>query len=117
MTLIDPRAEYVVRHPGAFALQVINAFRKNQGMLLAGAVAYYTLLSIVPLLILIVIGLSHFIEQAELLATLRRALEWIVPGQSKAHVEELASFVNNRDAVCVGLLVTTIVFSPLACTV
>jgi membrane protein len=117
MALIDPRSEYVVTHPGTFALQVIKAFRKNQGMLLAGAVAYYTLLSIVPLLILIVIGLSHFIEQAELLATLRRALEWIVPGQSKALVEELASFVNNRDVIGVVLLVTMIFFSSLAFTV
>jgi uncharacterized BrkB/YihY/UPF0761 family membrane protein len=30
----------------------LRAFRANQGLLLAGAVAYYTLLSIVPLLIL-----------------------------------------------------------------
>ena len=76
-------------HPGAFALQVIKAFRANQGLLLAGAVAYYTLLSIVPLLILVVIALSHVIDQAVLLETLRRALEWVVPGQSKAVVQEL----------------------------
>ena len=41
----------VLQHPGAFALRVLKAFRKNQGLLLAGAVAYYALLSIVPLLI------------------------------------------------------------------
>jgi len=28
-----------LRHPGAFALQTLKAFRANQGLLLAGAVA------------------------------------------------------------------------------
>ena len=54
--LISPQGAQVLKHPGAFALRVITAFRANQGLLLAGAVAYYTLLSIVPLLILIVIA-------------------------------------------------------------
>ena len=45
-------AKKVFKQPGAFALAVIKQFRANQGVLLAGAVAYYTLLSLVPLLIL-----------------------------------------------------------------
>ena len=73
----------VLKHPGAFALQTLKAFRANQGLLLAGAVAYYALLSIVPLLILTVIALSYVIDQAELLVTLGRYLEWLVPGQSR----------------------------------
>ena len=36
----------MLRHPGAFALAVIKEFRANQGVLLEGAVAYYTLLSL-----------------------------------------------------------------------
>ncbi len=79
-------ATYVLQHPGAFVLATLKSFKVNQGLLLAGAVAYYTLLSLVPLLILIVIALSHYIEQAELLATLGRYLEWLVPGQSTAVV-------------------------------
>lgn len=104
-------------HPGAFALQVIKAFRANQGLLLAGAVAYYTLLSIVPLLILVVIALSHVIDQAVLLETLRRALEWVVPGQSRAVVQELAAFLAHRDVLGWVLLGTMLVFSSLAFTV
>ena len=53
---------------------MLKAFRKNQGLLLAGAVAYYTLLSLIPLLILMLIGLSHVIEQSRLLATDRRSV-------------------------------------------
>src|SRR5688572_5038460 len=60
----------ILRHPGGFALRVFKAFRANQGLLLAGALAYYTLLSLIPLLILLLIGLSRFIDQARLLTTL-----------------------------------------------
>ena len=55
-----------LRRIGAFAWRTLKAFRKNQGFLLAGAVAYYALLSIIPLLILIVMGLSHFVPEVEL---------------------------------------------------
>ena len=81
ITLVTPEAKQIIQHPATFALQVIRAFRANLGLLLAGAVAYYTLLSIVPLLILVVIGLSQVVDQAVLFATLRRALEWVAPGQ------------------------------------
>ncbi len=110
-------AAHVITHPGAFALQVWRGFRANQGLLLAGAVAYYTLLSIVPALILIVIALSHVIDQAELLHTLGRYLEWLVPGQSKAMVKELATFLEHREVIGWLLLVTMIFFSSLAFTV
>src|SRR5437764_6819393 len=99
-------AAYVLQHPRTFVLQVLRAFTRNQGLLLAGAVAYYTLLSIVPLLILIVIALSHVIGQAELLFTLGRYLEWLVPGQSKAIVGELSSFLAHRDVLGWVLLLT-----------
>ena len=108
------RATDVLLHPGAFALQVLKAFRANQGLLLAGAVAYYALLSIVPLLILTVIALSHVVDQAELLRTIGRYLEWIVPGQSRAIVAELASFLAHRDVLGWVLLASMLFFSSLA---
>jgi YihY family inner membrane protein len=117
MKIMSPQAEYVVTHPGAFALQVLKAFRANQGLLLAGAVAYYALLSIVPLLILFVIALSHVIGEAEVLQALARYLEWLIPGQSKAIVTELANFMAHRDVIGWLLLVTMIFFSSLAFTV
>ena len=117
MTFLSPEARQLVSHPAAFTLQVIRAFRANQGLLLAGAVAYYTLLSIVPLLILIVIGLSHVVDQAALLETLRRVLEWVAPGQSRALVEELAAFLRHRTVIGWVLLATMLFFSSLAFSV
>lgn len=117
MSFIDPRARVVLRHPFAFAVTVLKAFRANQGLLLAGAVAYYALLSIVPLLILSVIALSHVIEESLLLQTLARYLEWLIPGQSASVVRELANFLEHRDVVGWVLLGTMIFFSSLAFTV
>jgi membrane protein len=117
MRLISPQAAHVLKSPGAFAWCVLKAFKKNQGLLLAGAVAYYALLSVVPLLILAVIALSHVIDQGELLATLGRYLEWLVPGQSKAVIAELRNFLDHREVVGWLLLVTMLFFSSLAFTV
>jgi membrane protein len=79
---LDSRAPYrveaistIARHPGAFVIRTLKAFLANQGLLLAGAVAYYSLLSIVPLMIRTVIALSHFIDREALLQTLGRYLE------------------------------------------
>ena len=111
---VPTRAGEILKRPLAFTLQVLKAFQANQGLLLAGAVAYYALLSIVPLLILMVIVLSHVIDQAELLAALRRALEFVVPGQSKQVVQELRDFLDNSDAIGWVLFATMLFFSSLA---
>src|SRR5450432_2345506 len=104
-------AAYLIKHPEDFVMRVLRAFRANQGLLLAGAVAYYTLLSIVPLLILLLIALSQVIDQHELLVTLGRYLEWLIPGRSGAVVAELARFLDNRGVVGWMLLATMIFFS------
>ncbi len=117
MRFLGRRATHVLRHPGAFAIRVLKAFRANQGLILAGAVAYYALLSIVPLLILIVIALSHVTDEADLLITLGRYLELLVPGQAASLVRELSNFLNHRDVVGWVLLVTMLFFSSLAFTV
>jgi YihY family inner membrane protein len=75
------------------------------------------LLSIVPLLILSVIALSHFIDRQELLQTVRRYLEWVLPGQSGAVVAELGGFLAHRDVLGWVLLVSMLFFSSLAFTV
>ena len=111
------RAAVVLKNPWAFVRRVLSAFRANQGLLLAGAVAYYALLSIVPLLILTVIVLSHFVTQDALLQTLGLYLEWLMPGQSGAVVGELANFMAHRNVIGWVLLVSMLFFSSLAFTV
>src|SRR5438067_2804399 len=107
----------VLKSPGAFAVRCLKAFRANQGLLLAGAVAYYALLSIVPLLILVLIVLSHWLDRALLLDTVERYLGWLFPGQAKPVVAELASFIEHREVLGWVLAGTLIFFSSLAFTV
>ena len=96
---------------------MLRGFRRNQGLLLAGAVAYYALLSALPLLILTVIGLSHFVEQDILLQTLGRYLEWLVPSQSQALLADLSHFLDDRGSIGALLFVTLLFFSSLAFSV
>lgn len=114
---LGPRTTYVLSHPGEFALRVLKGFRANQGLLLAGAVAYYALLSIIPMLILVVIALSHVIDQSALLDVLGRYIDWLTPGQSKFIVGELTNFLAHREVMGWLLLATMLFFSSLAFTV
>jgi membrane protein len=65
----DPKkySRKVLRYPGKFMWRVLKGFKSNQGLLLSGGVAYNSLLSLIPMLALILIGLSQFIEQEKLL--------------------------------------------------
>ena len=117
MVVLGPEAAYVLSHPGTFALRVLRGFRANQGLLLAGAVAYYALLSIVPLLILMAIALSHAIDQTALLEALGRYVGWLAPGQSDFIVGELTYFLAHREVMGWVLLATMLFFSSLAFTV
>ena len=85
----------ILRHPLAFIWQALKSFRANQGLLLAGAVAYYALLSIVPLLIVSVIALSHFIETAALLSAVgalpaEQRSAFLMQAEGDLSVEEIA---------------------------
>jgi YihY family inner membrane protein len=118
LRILNRRANaYILAHPLEFILNTINCFRDNQGLLLAGAVAYYALLSIVPFLMLVVVVLSHFIDQGVLLYTLKRYLGLLVPGQTKAIVTEVAHFLDNRGVITWVLGGTMVFFSSLAFTV
>jgi YihY family inner membrane protein len=115
LRILNRRANaWILAHPLEFMLTSLKNFRANQGLLLAGAVAYYALLSIVPFLMLVVVVLSHFIDQHELLLTLRRYLELIVPGQSAPLVAEVAHFLESRDLITWVLGATMLFFSSLA---
>ena len=100
-----------------FAGLVLKTFRQNQGLLLAGAVAYYMLLSILPLLILLVLALSPFLAEEQLLSTLNRYLDLMAPGLADPLVEQLAKFLEHRHATGGILLLTLVVSSSLAFTV
>ncbi|MFO1304006.1 MAG: YihY/virulence factor BrkB family protein [Burkholderiales bacterium] len=106
-----------MRALGRFALGVLRDFRANQGLLLAGAVAYYALLSLVPMLVLVVIVLSHLLDPELVIATIADYLEFIVPGYADAVAGQLRLVLGHRDIVGGVLLASMLFFSSLAFTV
>ncbi|MGD8581449.1 MAG: YihY/virulence factor BrkB family protein [Gammaproteobacteria bacterium] len=108
---------YVINHPGQFSLAVLRGFRENQGLLLAGAVAYYTLLSIIPVLALVLIVLSHFIETEILIETLSTFLMMATPMPTEALITHLETFISSWKVIgSIGMLLL-LFFSSLAFTV
>lgn len=113
MKLIDPRTTYILTNPATFAWRVLRSFQANQGLLLAGAVAYYALLSVLPLLILTVIALSQLMDRDVLLGTVDRAIEYVVPGEGGALVVELQAFLDHSEVIGWVMFVTLLFFSSL----
>jgi len=101
----------------SFLLRVLRGFKRNQGILLSGAVAYYTLLSIVPLSILALIVLSHVIEEVQLIYTLSTYLEMIIPGYAATLTEQVRVFLEHRRVVGIIGFMVMLFFSSIAFTV
>jgi YihY family inner membrane protein len=97
-----------------FLLQVLHSFIRNQGLLLSGAVAYHTLLSIIPLSILALVVLSHFIEKEPLIQTLSTYLQLVIPGFAATLTEQVREFLQYRKVVGIIGFVVMLFFSSIA---
>jgi len=100
-----------------FIARVLRSFKRNQGLLLSGAIAYYTLLSIVPMSILILIVLSHFIDEGQLFHTLSTYLEMMIPGYAVTLTEQARAFIEHRKVIGIVGLLIMLFFSSIAFTV
>ena len=98
----------------SFLLRVARGFMRNQGFLLSAAVAYYTLLSIVPLSIIALIVLTHLIEEQQLIHTLATYLEMVVPGYAATLTEQVLAFLEHRKTVGFIGFIGMLFFSSLA---
>ena len=108
---------YVISHPGRFLFDVLKGFRDNQGMLLAGAVAYYTLLSIIPVFALVLIVLSQFLDQDLLLETVSTILELAAPIRTEVLSTHLEAFLSDWKVIGTMGILLLLFFSSLAFTV
>ncbi len=97
-----------------FLLRVLRGFKRNQGLLLSGALAYYTLLSIVPMSILALIVLSHFMEEEQLFHTLSTYIEMVIPGYAATLTEQVRVFLEHRKVIGIIGFVVMLFFSSIA---
>ncbi|MGB5736558.1 MAG: YhjD/YihY/BrkB family envelope integrity protein, partial [Thiohalocapsa sp.] len=91
--------QQVLKNPLRFLWRVVRAFQANQGILLSGAVAYYALLSIVPLITLILMALSYLVDPQLLLETLQEHIEVVIPTQADVIVAQITLFLEHRGLV------------------
>lgn len=102
-----------------FVRRVLGDFRRNQGFLLASAVAYNALLSIVPLFAILLVALSHVLAQRRLVDAVQENLTLLLPPSSaRALTEQVVAFIEHRDVIggvggLVLLFFSSIAFSVL----
>ena len=100
-----------------FIKNALIRFRSNQGILLSGAIAYYTLLSIIPLFTLLLTGLSHFFAEEQLLTIVQNNLSLLIGEQSGLLTDQIATFIDHRETVSWVVLLVLVFFSSMAFTV
>ena len=112
-----PHARLLLSQSLGFLISVWRDFRRNQGFLLAGAIAYYTLLSIAPLSILGLIVLSHYIEKGVLFHTLSTYIEMMIPGYAATLTEQVGVFLEHGRSVGIFVFLAMLFFSSIAFSV
>lgn len=99
-TLEYPRAAGVtVARLIRFARRVVRNFFANKGLLLAGAVGYNALLSMLPLSAVLLVVVSAFLDVDLILRIIEVELAVVLPGQADTLAGALRSFVAEREFV------------------
>jgi len=89
-----------------FARRVLSRFLANKGLLLASAVSYNTLLSLIPLFALLLVILSHVYDEQRIADLLLGEFGALMPGHTDLLARQVRSFLGNRELVgWVGFIV------------
>lgn len=97
-----------------FVVRVVKNFLANRGILLAGGVAYNTLLSVVPLIAVIILGLSNFFDSDHLISIIQTELGLIIPGQADEVTQTVQTVLDSRSLVGGVGIIVLLFFSSLA---
>jgi YihY family inner membrane protein len=97
-----------------FSWRVLRRFHRRKGLLLTSAVAYNAMLSIVPLLGLALVLVSHVVDESAIVALLERQLDEMLPGSAAPLTRAFSAFVEKRALASGVSFVVLVVFSALA---
>jgi len=97
-----------------FASRVLADFRRHKGFLLAGGIAYNTLISLIPMLAVLLAALSGIFEHAQIVEIVRAELALVLPGGVDAVVGEIEGFLANREMIGGIGLIVLLFFASLA---
>lgn len=108
---LDPA---LTRHLIRFVARVVRRFRQHHGLLLASAIAFDSLMSVVPLLGLTLVLLSHILEPEDVRALIAVQLDAMVPDAVEPITRAYSTFLDRRGtAVSLGAI-TLLIFGTLA---
>ena len=94
-----------------FSRRFVKAFIGNNGLLLAGGVGYNMLLSLVPLLVVLLLGLSHVWPRDQIVAILDRELHHVVPGHAGTFTTAVTAFIDDSEVI--GVVVVAVLWWSL----
>lgn len=97
-----------------FTHRVVSRFLANKGFLLASAVSYNALLSLVPLFALLLVILSHVYDEQRLTDLLLTEFSALMPGHTEFLARQVQSFLGNRDLIGWIGFVVLVFFSSFA---
>ncbi len=100
--------------PQKIFLDALRSFQINRGLLLAGAIAYNALLSLIPLLAITLVILSQLFDPAKLLQIISESLSHFAPNQVEIIIDQLNRFISNWRIVGIVGVIMLFVFSSLA---
>lgn len=108
---MDRRAPKIIR----FIVRVLrDFFLRNHGLMLTAAVAHNMMLSLIPLSAVIVVVVSHFVNQDLLMETVTSEIAFIAPGFTTTLTEVLEGFLRTRGVIGWVGGISLLVFSSLA---
>jgi len=111
------RSIVLLRHPFAFLVRVFRGLRQNKALILSGALAYNSLLTLIPLLALLLLGLSHVMDEAQVLAAVQSSLELVVPGHAELVTDQIQAVLTHRELIGGVGIVMLLFFSGMAFSV
>lgn len=95
-----------IRIAWQFARRVLASFLNNKGFLLASAVSYNTLLSLIPLFALLLVILSHVYDEKWLAYLLFTEFGALMPGHTDLLAQQVQNFLGDRKIIgWVGFIV------------
>lgn len=97
-----------------FIWRVLRNFKRNKGLLLAGAVGYNSLLSLIPALAVTIYVLSAFMDPEALVMVVTAELNVVLPGATNLISSALQQFSETRDVVGVVGLGVLLFFASIA---
>lgn len=104
----------ILKNPFRFVWRVVLRFQANKGFILSGAIAFNTLLSIIPVFTLSLIVLSHLIDEQKLLFYLGKNLQLVVPGLTETLLRHAEEFLQHRRVAGWISIAAMLFFSSIA---